>query len=130
MSATAAWDFTSAPTSRRMPCPDRPRLVSLPTGDAVREPGFRLTRVGRAVVVSVALLLLVASAFIGWSGFSTGSVVPASDVVVQPGQTLSEIAAVELPALSISEGVTRIQLANDLVSGQVTAGQVLVIPAH
>jgi len=47
---------------------------------------------------------------------------------VSAGQTLSEVAAVQLPSLPIPEAVARIQLANDLSSSQVHAGQSLLIP--
>ncbi len=46
-----------------------------------------------------------------------------------PGQTLSEIAAAQLPDLSVSNGIVAIQVANELNSAQVSAGQHLVIPA-
>jgi LysM repeat protein len=48
---------------------------------------------------------------------------------VQSGQTLSEIAATQLPDLPVAEAVAQIQLANDLASDQVHAGQTLRIPA-
>ena len=53
---------------------------------------------------------------------------PAKTVTVAPGQTLSEVAAAELPELSISDGIVAIQLANRLSTAQVSAGQQLTIP--
>ena len=47
----------------------------------------------------------------------------------QLGQTLSEVAAEQLPDLPLAEGVARLQLANHLSSTQVHAGQTLLIPA-
>jgi predicted Zn-dependent protease len=47
---------------------------------------------------------------------------------VLSGQTLSEVAAVQLPSLPISDAVARIQLVNGLNSSQVHAGQSLLIP--
>jgi hypothetical protein len=47
---------------------------------------------------------------------------------VLAGQTLSEVAAHQLPSLSIQNAVARIQLANDLNTLQVHAGQSLLIP--
>jgi LysM repeat protein len=44
------------------------------------------------------------------------------------GQTLSEVAAAQLPGLAIDEAVAQIQLANGLNSLQVHAGQSLLIP--
>jgi hypothetical protein len=48
---------------------------------------------------------------------------------VSAGLTLSEIAATQLPSLSIHDAVARIQLANGLNTSQVHAGQSLLIPA-
>jgi predicted Zn-dependent protease len=48
---------------------------------------------------------------------------------VSAGQTLSEVAAAQLPGLPINEAVARIQLANGLNTSQVRAGQLLLIPA-
>ena len=49
-------------------------------------------------------------------------------MTVSSGDTLSEIAARELPGLPIAEGVIEIQLANGLSTAQISAGQALVIP--
>ena len=48
---------------------------------------------------------------------------------VSAGQTLSEVAAAQLPSLPINEAVARIQLVNGLNTSQVHAGQSLLIPA-
>jgi LysM repeat protein len=48
---------------------------------------------------------------------------------VVAGQTLSEVAAAQLPGLPIRDAVAQIQLANGLNSSQVHAGQSLLIPA-
>lgn len=47
---------------------------------------------------------------------------------VRAGQTLSEVAAAQLPSLPIPDAVARIQLVNGLNSSQVHAGQSLLIP--
>ena len=83
----------------------------------------------------LAVVLLVAAVAVG--GLALRSVPalrgpapsPAHSVTVQSGQTLSEVAEVNLPHLPIAEGVTRIQLANRLNSAHVHAGQTLRIPA-
>jgi spore coat polysaccharide biosynthesis predicted glycosyltransferase SpsG len=49
--------------------------------------------------------------------------------IVSAGQTLSEVAATQLPSLPIRDAVARIQLANGLNASQVHAGQSLLIPA-
>jgi LysM repeat protein len=48
---------------------------------------------------------------------------------VTAGQTLSEVAAAQLPDLPIAEGVARLQLVNHLESTQIHAGQTLLVPA-
>lgn len=117
----------------------RAHLVLLPTGrDAVRaaraaraaaqpEPPLRLTRLGRFVV---ALLIATAVAVlgVGLAGqLATASSAP-RPVTVVSGDTLSEIAARELPGLPIADAVIEIQLANGLSSSQVHAGQTLLVP--
>ena len=57
-----------------------------------------------------------------------GAAEPLQTVTVAPGQTLSEVALAELPELSISQGILAIQIANQLSTAQVSAGQQLVIP--
>ncbi|KGN35486.1 hypothetical protein N803_09140 [Knoellia subterranea KCTC 19937] len=116
-----------APAVRRSP---RPRLVSVPTGESVRllpEPALRLTRLGRLVLTSAAVLVALVVAFIGLTGGAAASA-PAQTVTVQQGQTLSEIAATHVTGVSIATGVTQLQEANDLATTQVQAGQTLVIP--
>jgi hypothetical protein len=69
---------------------------------------------------------------LGWTVMATvtaGALPPARSVTVEGGQTMSAIAARELPDLPVPEGVARIQLANRLSSSDVHAGQVLRIPA-
>ena len=133
MSAAVAWDLGATPT--RVPTrPARPRLVLVPTGDAVPAPvdgGLRLTRAGRLLItLTVAAVLLAVTALV-LAGSAGGASVPVADhaVTVVEGQTLSEVAARELPALPVAEAVAQLQLANNLPSTQVHAGQVLVVPA-
>ncbi|HET7476022.1 MAG TPA: LysM peptidoglycan-binding domain-containing protein [Dermatophilaceae bacterium] len=47
---------------------------------------------------------------------------------VRAGQTLSEVAALELPSLPLRQAITELQLVNSLNSSQVHAGQTLLIP--
>ena len=60
--------------------------------------------------------------------YSSATVIDHS-TTVQQGQTLSEVAAQQLPQLPIADAVARIQVANDLPTNQVHAGQALLIPA-
>lgn len=90
-------------------------------------PSLRLTRRGRALL-SVALavtVLLVAPAVCGASSVAS---VGARTVVVEPRQTLSHVAARELPALPLGTAVAELQLANRLNTTHVHAGQVLRVP--
>lgn len=114
----------------------RAHLVLVPTGpDAVRaaraaratEPPLRLTRLGR-LVIALVIAAAIAVLGVGLAGqLATASSAPRA-VTVVAGDTLSEIAARELPGLPIADGVIEIQLANGLSSSQVSAGQALVIP--
>ena len=76
------------------------------------------------------VLALATAGVLGVTGLSgAGAAEPLTVVTVAPGQTLSEIAAAQLPDLSVSNGIVAIQVANELNSAQVSAGQHLVIPA-
>ncbi|KRE41155.1 hypothetical protein ASG74_14815 [Knoellia sp. Soil729] len=112
---------------RRTP---QPRLVLVPTGDAVREvsqPTLRLTRIGRLFISGAIVLAALVAAFLAFTGGAAASP-PVETVTVQQGQTLSQIAAEHLSGVSVATGVAEIQAANDLSSAQVRAGQSLVIP--
>ena len=132
MSAAVAWDVAPAPL--RMPGTfGRPQLVSVPCGpEAVAAPGptaaLRITRLGRLAITSVVLVALMALAIALFSGGASATVIDHS-TTVQRGQTLSEIAAQQLPGLSVADAVARIQVANDLTSSEIHAGQSLLIPA-
>ena len=132
MSAAVAWDVTPAPV--RMPVrPTRPQLVSVPCGEAVaRRPAapLRLTRAGRlALTLTTATAALVATIAMVSGGASASGVVIDHSTAVRPGQTLSQIAGEQLPQLPVEDAVARIQVANDLTTSQVHAGQTLLIPA-
>jgi hypothetical protein len=133
MSAAVAWDVTTAPVGvpGRVPRgPVRRRLTSVPCGpSAVRTARgpLRLTRAGRlAITVTVAVALVVLALALFPTG-ATGTVIDHS-ATVRSGQTLSEVAARELPQLPVADAVARIQVANDLTSDEVHAGQSLLLP--
>lgn len=106
----------------------RPHLVVLPGGGqgAADVGGVRLTRRGRVALLVLVVALAAVLGMVGLRG--AGAAEPLRTVTVGAGQTLSEVAAVELPDRSISEGILAIQLANSLSTAQVSAGQELVIP--
>jgi hypothetical protein len=89
---------------------------------------IRFTRRGRLVVTLMAALAMATLAVV--LAASVDAAAPQIDHAtrVSAGQTLSEVAAVQLPGLPIPDAVARIQLANGLNSSQVQAGQLLLIP--
>lgn len=112
------------PATRPTPAA-RPRLVLVP--QPASEPAYRLTRRGRLVVallvaVAVSLLALVLA------GQLASAAGPPRSITVEAGQTLSEISERELPQLPITDGIVELQLANNLSTSHVHAGQTLVIP--
>ena len=121
--SAVAWDPTDLGYA------GRPHLVVLPgggQGGRAASGGLRVTRRGRLALVVVVLSLAAVLGMVGLRG--AGASEPTRTVTVGAGQTLSEVAAAELPALSISQGILAIQLANSLSTAQVSAGQELVIP--
>jgi predicted Zn-dependent protease len=86
----------------------------------------RITRRGRLALLALVLAIVAAVGVMGMRG--AGAVEPTRTVTVSAGQTLSEIAATQLPDMSISEGILAIQLANEMSTAQISAGQQLVIP--
>ena len=130
MSAAVAWDVAPAPV--RVPArPARPQLVSMPCGDQVvtRRPApLKLTRAGRLAITLAVLLTALAIAVAAFSGDASASGIDHS-TSVRSGQTLSEVAAEQLPALPIADAIARIQVANNLTSTDVHAGQDLLIPS-
>ena len=130
MSAALALDPVARP--ERPLAPMRPRLRLVPTGPDVeaRTPGARLSRRGRLVRTGAVVALAAA---LGWTIVGTmvaGAVPPVHTVTIESRQTLSSIAARELPGLPVREGVAQIQLANGLSSSDVHVGQILQIPAR
>ncbi|HEU4998627.1 MAG TPA: LysM peptidoglycan-binding domain-containing protein [Lapillicoccus sp.] len=133
MSAALALDPAVQPVQpgRWLPT-SRPRLRLVPTGpEGESAPrSVRLSRRGRLVRTGAVVAISVA---LGWTVVSTvaaGALPPVHTVTVESGQTLSSIAARELPGLPVREGVAQIQLANGLSSSDVHVGQILQIPAR
>ena len=108
--------------------PRRPHLVVLPggAGRPAQAGPARITRRGRLALSCLVLALVTAVALMGMRG--AGAAEPLPTVTVAAGQTLSEVALAELPGMSIGEGILAIQIANQLSTAQVSAGQELVIP--
>lgn len=133
VSAAVAWDLNAAPA--HVPGrPSRPRLVLVPTGETVPAPvasPLRLTRSGRLAITLTVASALVALALLIFGGSGGAATAPAGDhaTTVRAGQTLSQIAVEQLPGLPVAEAVAQIQVANNLSSAHVHAGQSLLIPA-
>jgi hypothetical protein len=94
--------------------------------------GVRLTRRGR-VGVAACLLLAVAGMFLlGQARSLAGDGAPTGSgfdyVVVQPGQTLWEIAEAAVPGVDPRVTITRIQDLNGLADAAVFAGQRIALP--
>ena len=131
MSAAVAWELAPAP--RRMPSRTvRPQLRLVLPGERRVAPMRVATRISRRGRLLATLTVLAAAATLGVtlssSVMASGPQIQ-SVTTVSAGQTLSEVAATQLPSLPINEGVARIQLANGLNTTQVHAGQSLLIPS-
>lgn len=118
---------------RRAPATTRPRHLRLVGAAERRAPratrrALRITRRGRlAATTSVTLMVaLVIASVMGLLGPAGAT----SSVVVEPGMTLSQIAAEQLPDVPLSQAVTDIQRANSLSTTSIAAGQELVIPGR
>lgn len=142
MSAATTWDHLaavpcSAPRSVPGTVPDggeparRRHLRLVPTGPEVQVAPrrSRLTRRGRLAVTLLVTAAVLTLAVTMASGLGAPTGVAQPVVTVAPGQTLSEVAAAELPQLPVRDAVVQLQLANGLNSLQVHAGQVLVVPS-
>jgi len=131
MSAAVAWEL--APTPGRMPSRTvRPELRLVLPGERAMAPVRVATRINRRGRLLVTLTVLAAALSLGLvlatSVMASGPEIDHA-TTVSAGQTLSEVAAAQLPGLPINEGVARIQLANGLNTSQVQAGQSLLIPS-
>ena len=122
MSAAVAWDLSSRGQSAR------PQLRLVPTGRDVR-PALRLSRRGRLAVTLVVAAAVLALTIVVAAGSGAAEPVVQGTATVTAGQTLSEVAAQQLPGLPVPDGVARLQLVNHLTSTQIHAGQILLLPA-
>jgi len=130
MSAAVAWELAPAPG--RMPSrAARPQLRLVGPGERALAPVRQATRLNRRGRLLVTLMVSVAGLTIAVAlATSVNAAAPQIDhaTTVFAGQTLSEVAAAQLPGLPTNEAVARIQLANGLNTSQVHAGQSLLIP--
>ncbi len=131
MSAAAVWDAVPAVSGSRagLGHADGRHLSLVPrSAPSSSRPPLRLTRFGR-LLVTLAVLAVALMVAVTVVGARSAAATIDHTVTVTAGQTLSGVAARELPEVSIAEGVAQIQLANDLSSTEVHAGQRLAIPS-
>jgi LysM repeat protein len=95
------------------------------------EPPLRLTRRGRAVVLGLLVLLASLASAVLFTTASRAVQPPAGPpptIVVQPGDTLWDIAAREMPSRDGQAAVAELRRLNDLDAYGVRAGDVLILP--
>jgi hypothetical protein len=110
-------------------------VVPTETGREVNEPEMRLTRRGRlAMFLSTLLTLGVLGVILGSTTVATdepGAPVPAAMVVVEPGQTLWDLAAKANPNGDIRTTVDDIMRLNSIESaGGLQAGDTIAVPLY
>jgi hypothetical protein len=94
------------------------------------EPPLRLTRRGRTVVLVVLVLAALAASAVLFSTASRAESQPgpAPTIVVQPGDTLWEIAARTVPSRDNQAAVAELRDLNKLPGYDIHPGDVLVLP--
>ena len=99
----------------------RRHLTLVPTGDEVAGGGLQLV---------LALAVIAAAVGVNRAFAAPAAAAPLATVTVASGDTLSAIAAREMPGLPIREAVQRLQIANNLNSAAISAGASIVIPSY
>lgn len=134
MSAVTWSEVLATPPPGAGPASRRPSLyaVSAPAAGRGLAP-LVLTRRGRLVRFLAAVALVVA-AWVAWgvqasSAAPVATAVTVTTVTVAAGETLSDIVVREMPGVDVRDGVAMIQIANNLSSSDVLAGQQIAIPA-
>jgi hypothetical protein len=97
------------------------------------QPPLRLTRRGRAVVLGFLMMVaLLASVVLFTTASRAGDrpVGPAPTIVVQPGDTLWDIAVRAMPRRDGRDAVAEVRDLNDLDGYGVLPGQILILPAR
>lgn len=121
MSAVSLQAYPATPVRRHLQVVPH-AAVEADQGDEMR---MHITRRGRlALTLSAAVSAVLAIAItVGVMSASAST-----QVVVQPGQTLSEIAATHLPQVPLDRAIVQVQLTNEMNTLQVQAGQTLQLP--
>jgi LysM domain len=95
------------------------------------QPPLRLTRRGRAVVLGLLLLVAFLCSAVLFTTASRAEDAPATaapTIVVQPGDTLWDIAARVMPRRDGQDAVAELRRLNHLGDYALTPGQVLTLP--
>lgn len=95
---------------------------------APRRSTLRITRRGRLALTGT-ITLVIALVVLSLVG-SLGPAGASSAVVVEPGMTLTQIAALHLPDVPLTQAISDIQQVNRLSTTSIAAGQELVIPGR
>jgi LysM repeat protein len=129
---------TTGPGNERAVEEDTMGTVSLASGSTpLRVTGvqLRLTVRGRLLLIAAALLvtlsammLAIAPSVIATDG--RGESAPVTEVTVQPGDTLWDIASAANPGGELTATVEEIAELNGLEDGQLQAGQELLVPRY
>ena len=96
---------------------------------------LRLTRRGRLVVFVAALLVTLSAMLLAVvpsviATVTAGDPVPVSEVTVQPGDTLWDIASTANPGGNVGTTADDISQLNALTDGQLRVGQKLAVPVY
>lgn len=108
------------------------RAVQAVRGPAAAERGLRLTRRGRTVLTTVALLLTLGAAFTAQRADADGTsaATPVVTHTVVAGETLWAIASgVAAPGEDVRDVVDRLMELNGLDGGGLRSGQQILVPA-
>lgn len=96
---------------------------------ASRRTRVRLTLRGYSVLLGLVVACIAATSALTNASVATAVSVPAAEVVVQPGESLHDVAARAADGRSVDEVLTGIRQANGLPGGaQPEAGEILLVP--
>ena len=121
---------TSRPAARPVATSAKRSMAGPP---ATHRGSVRLTMRGRLVIFAGLLILALLAVTVGWlasSAVATDATVggTTTEVVVQPGETLWQVAEEAAPSIDPRETVAVIMELNDLSTASVQAGQSLLVP--
>ncbi len=107
------------------------RLVPPPAPEAATRTGVRrggLTRRGRLVRTLAVFTVLAVIVLMRVAPLGPGELAVDHAVTVRSGQSLSQVAAEQLPDMPVAEAVRQLRSLNDLSGDVIYAGQSLLVP--